>query len=193
MSPADHDSTGRPVILLTGRPGIGKTTVIRRLAELLVGRRIAGFYTDEIRVAGERQGFRITTFSGTTGILAHAKTRSPCRVGRYGVRVEEFERIALPELVRPADVLLIDEIGKMECFSSRFVQAVRDVLNRPTPVVATVALSGSGFIADVKRRPDAELWQVSAQNRDEVPTRLAERIISATGGSSDLHRDRASS
>ncbi len=169
-----HDR--RPLILLSGRPGIGKTTVIRRLAGLLSGRVIAGFFTDEIRVAGQRQGFRVTAFSGAADILAHTKTHSPHRVGRYGVDVDAFERIALPELARPADVLFVDEIGKMECFSSRFVQAVRDVLNGPVPIVATVALSGPGFIADVKCRPDVELLEVTAQNRDELPGQLAERI-----------------
>jgi nucleoside-triphosphatase THEP1 len=73
MSPADHNTPCRPVVLLTGRPGIGKTTVIRRSADLLAGRPIAGFYTDEIRVAGQRQGFRITAFSGATD------TRPACR------------------------------------------------------------------------------------------------------------------
>jgi nucleoside-triphosphatase len=99
------DPPHRLVILLTGRPGIGKTTIIRRLADLLAGRTIAGFCTDEIREAKQRQGFRVTAFSGATDVLAHANTRSPHRVGRYGVDLDAFERIALPELVRPADVL----------------------------------------------------------------------------------------
>jgi nucleoside-triphosphatase len=172
--------------LLTGRPGVGKTTVIRRLAELLPGRAIAGFYTDEIREAGRRQGFRVTTLSGVTDVLAHARTRSPYRVGRYGVDVEAFERIALPELGRHADVLLIDEIGKMECFSSRFVQAVREVLDGATPVVATVARSGSGFITEAKRKPDIELWEVTAQNRDTLPGQLAEHLERAISRS-DSH------
>ncbi len=69
---------------------------------------------------------------------------------------------------------------------------MRELLDQSTPIVATVALSGTGFIADVKRRPDVELWQVTNQNRDALPTQLAERIISATGGLTDPRRDRAS-
>ncbi len=190
MSPAGHDTPHRLVILLTGRPGIGKTTVIRRLAELLAGRVIAGFYTDEIRVAGQRQGFRVTAISGASEVLAHTTAHSPHRVGRYSVDVDAFERIALPELARPAEVFLIDEIGKMECFSPRFVQAVRDVLDGPTPIVATVAPSGSGFIADVKRRPDAELVEATAENRDELPGQLAERVHHAAGDSPDYDAKR---
>ncbi len=166
----------RRLILLTGRPGSGKTTVIRHLAELLPGRAIAGFYTEEIRVAGQRQGFAVRTFSGTTGTLAHTKTRSPRRVGRYGVDVEAFERIVLPELARPADVLLIDEIGKMECFSAPFAQAIRELLDRPVPIVATMALHGTGLIAEVKRRPDTELHEVTLRTRDGLPAQLAQRI-----------------
>jgi nucleoside-triphosphatase len=117
MSPAGHDTLRRLAILLTGRPGIGKTTVIRRLADLLASPALAGFYTDEIRLAGQRQGFRVTAFSGVSEVMAHTQIRSPHRVGRYGVDVDAFERIVLPELTRPADALLIDEIGRMECFS----------------------------------------------------------------------------
>ncbi|UCG34360.1 MAG: hypothetical protein JSU68_06915, partial [Phycisphaerales bacterium] len=89
--------------LLTGAPGIGKTTVLIRLAERLGNLRIAGFYTEEVREAARRQGFRAVTFAGKTAMLAHVRTKSRHRVGRYGVDVSAFERLALPELQRPAE------------------------------------------------------------------------------------------
>jgi nucleoside-triphosphatase len=163
-------------LLLTGRPGVGKTTVIARLAQQLADRRVAGFYTEEIREGGRRQGFRAATFSGEIIVLAHIEIRSRQRVGRYGVDVAAFERLVLPELRRSCDVAIIDEIGKMECFSAAFVDAVRGLLDGSTPVVATVAVSGGGFIAEAKRRPDVELWEVTQANRDELPQRLLERL-----------------
>lgn len=85
-------------LLLTGRPGVGKTTVITRLAEQLADRRITGFYTQEMREGGRRQGFRATTFSGEIIVLAHVEIRSRQRVGPYGVDVVAFEQLVLPEL-----------------------------------------------------------------------------------------------
>jgi nucleoside-triphosphatase len=173
---ADKAKTAATNILLTGRPGVGKTTVITRLAELLTNKAIAGFYTEEIRAGGQRQGFGVTTFSGASGVLARVGLRSRQRVGRYGVDVAAFEQLVLRELGRRCDVMLIDEIGKMECFSARFVDAVRELLDGPTPVVATVAVSGAGFIAEAKTRSDIEVWQVTCDNRDELPRRLAGRV-----------------
>jgi nucleoside-triphosphatase len=177
---ANINALSRRDILLTGRPGVGKTTVITRLAERLADRTIAGFYTGEIREGGQRQGFGVTTFSGGSGVLARVGVRSRQRVGRYGVDVAAFEQLVLPELARACDVVLIDEIGKMECFSSRFVDVVRQLLDSASPVVATVAASGGGLIAEAKSRPDAEVWQVTRENRDGLPQRLAERVL-ATG------------
>ncbi|HUU98699.1 MAG TPA: nucleoside-triphosphatase [Phycisphaerae bacterium] len=173
---ADKAKTAVTNILLTGRPGIGKTTVITRLADLLSNKATAGFYTGEIREGGQRQGFGATTFSGGSGVLAHVGLQSRRRVGRYGVDVAAFEQLVLPELGRGCDVMLIDEIGKMECFSTRFVNAVRGLLDGPTPIVATVGVSGGGFIAEVKARFDAEVWQVTRESRDGLPQRLAERV-----------------
>ncbi len=173
---ADKAKTAVTNILLTGRPGIGKTTVITRLADLLTNKTTAGFYTEEIREGGQRQGFGATTFSGGSGVLSHVGLQSRHRVGRYGVDVAAFEQLVLPELGRRCDVMLIDEIGKMECFSTRFVEAVRGLLDGPTPIVATVGAFGGGFIAEVKARSDAEVWQVTRENRDGLPQRLAERV-----------------
>ena len=171
----------RPNLLLSGRPGIGKTTVITRLTEHLPNLQLAGFYTEEIREGGQRCGFRAVTLLKQTAVLAHVDYRSRTRVGRYGVDVAAFEKLALPELTRPADLMLIDEIGKMECFSSAFVSAVRDLLDNARPLVATVALAGGGFIAEIKARSDVEILQVTRDNRDRLPQHLADRLRPSFG------------
>jgi nucleoside-triphosphatase len=169
-------TASRRNILLVGRPGVGKTTVIQRLAERLVKPVLAGFTTEEIRSGGARQGFRAVTLAGESSILAHVGVESAARVGRYGVDVTGFEELVLHELDRPCDLMLIDEIGKMECFSSRFVAATEALLDSDTPVIATVASRGSGLIARVKSRGDVELVEVTRRNRDELPQDLAARL-----------------
>jgi nucleoside-triphosphatase len=175
MSRHAEEADGRN-ILVTGPPGCGKTTVIMRVSEYLTHRDIAGFYTDEIREAGQRQGFRATTFAGESTVLAHVSFRTGHRVGRYGVDVAAFEEVVLPELARACDLFLIDEVGKMECFSGGFVAAVRQLLDGPRPVVATVAIKGGGFIAEAKARPDVQVWELARANRDKMPRRLADAV-----------------
>ncbi len=162
----------RKNLLLTGLPGVGKTTVLRRVAEGLAPEAIHGFFTEETRVAGQRVGFGIQTFDGQRATLAHVALPSPHRVGRYKVGLEALDRIvesALPPATAMASYL-IDEIGKMECLSPQFVAAVERMLDGQSIVVATVAKKGSGFIAEVKRRPDVEAWEVIRANRDALPT-----------------------
>src|SRR6266850_2842706 len=165
------------VLLLTGPPGSGKTTALRRAAERLRGRRLGGFYTEEIRRRGERVGFRAVTFDGQTWDLARADRPGPPRVGRYGVDVAVMDTLAAR--LAPAarvDAWLIDEIGKMECLSRAFVTAMRALLDGRAPVVATVARRGTGFIADVKRRKDAEVWTISRATRDKLPDTIVEWV-----------------
>ncbi|HEY3123706.1 MAG TPA: NTPase [Thermoanaerobaculia bacterium] len=166
-------------LLLTGPPGVGKTNVLRRAAEELADLKIRGFTTDEIREAGRRVGFRIETFDGRSAVLAHVKIRSPHKVSKYGVDLEALERVVAAQFSRTrADVVLIDEIGRMECLSKVFVEAVESLLESAHVLVATVALRGEGFIQAVKRRPGVVLWQISRANRDEMPAFVVEWIRS---------------
>lgn len=159
-------------LLLTGVPGVGKTTVIRRVAERLAGVRLGGFYTAEMRVAGGREGFRLIGFDGSERVLAHTRFPAP-RVSKYGVDVAALDA-AVATLLDPEAgvVFLVDEIGKMECLSEHFVIAMRRLLDSDHMVVATVARRGGGFIAEVKRRSDVTLWEVTRANRDALPAEV---------------------
>jgi nucleoside-triphosphatase len=166
------------VTLIEARPGAGKTTALAGLAKLLAerGATLAGFLSTEIREGGRRVGFEIETLGGERGTLAHVDIPGPPRVGRYGVALEEFERLALPALRAPADVVLIDELGKMELASAAFRDAVTTLLEGKTPVVATVHTFRHPFTDRLKRRPEAELVRLSRKNRDELPRQLAVRL-----------------
>jgi nucleoside-triphosphatase len=160
--------------LLTGPPGFGKTTVIRRLAERLGDLHLAGFYTQEIREQGQRVGFEAIPFSGRRALLAHIRSRSRYRVGRYGVEPEQLEPVVLKELAGTGgvDVYLIDEVGKMERFCPAFVETVPRLLDGAVPIVLTVAQKGQGLIAQVKARADVRLETVTMENRDTLPEEL---------------------
>ena len=162
------------VLLITGVPGVGKTTVMRRVKGLLAGKPICGFLTDEIRSErGERLGFQIETLDGRIAWLAGVGLRSPNRVGRYGVDLDALNAVAVPALaLEERAIYLIDEIGKMECLSGAFTKAVARLLDAACPVIATVAQRGKGFIAEVKRHPRAETWEVTEANRDAMPGRI---------------------
>ena len=158
-------------LLLTGTPGIGKTTVLRKVAEQLAGRRLAGFYTEEIRQQGQRQGFRLVTLTGQTAVIAQVDFPKTYRVGRYGVAVAAIDALVTDALaIDPAvEVYLVDEIGKMECLSAGFITAMQQLLATEKQVIATIARHGTGFITAIKQRPDAELWEVTHANRDTLP------------------------
>lgn len=177
------NSSIRHVLLLTGRPGVGKTTVIRQIAASLTGWRLAGFYTEEIRGSGQRLGFHAVTFDGSKKVMAHSNIYSPHRVGKYGIDLSVVDQLAdltlgvMPEV----DCYLVDEIGKMECYSQRFIAAVRRLLTSRCLVVATIALHGGGFIAEAKQRTDVEQWEVTLKNREELPKRALAWLRSARG------------
>jgi nucleoside-triphosphatase len=171
-------------LFVTGLPGTGKTTLIRKVIERLPPEAsISGFFTAEIRDAGERVGFAINTLDGQSGLLSHIRIGGGARVGRYGVDVPGFERLVLPLLeAGRAGLYVIDEIGKMECFSRAFCDSMRALLDSETPVLGTVALKGGGFIAEVRARSDVTFFEVTMKNREHLVLEILQALTN------QLHR-----
>jgi nucleoside-triphosphatase len=171
-------------LLVTGKPGVGKTTLVERvLAELRGSLRVAGFTTAEVRdFSGERSGFTVRTLAGMHGELARVGLPSHVRVGRYGVQVEVFEHLALPELARrDVDLLVIDEIGKMECASTRFCHALEEALDAEISVLATLGIGHLPFVQAIRERADVELLRLTERNRDALVAEVCARLQKAAG------------
>jgi nucleoside-triphosphatase len=172
----------RPHILLTGRPGCGKTTVIRAVAQELGRRgvRLFGFWTDEIREKGRRVGFSIELVSGEKAVMAHENFSGGPRVSRYGVNVSTVDSLAAAELERAAAaapcVVCVDEIGKMELCSRRFRDALSRLLDSGAVVAATIIQAPHPYADRIKQRPDVELLSVTLENRTTLPALLIDRL-----------------
>jgi nucleoside-triphosphatase len=166
-------------ILLTGLPRCGKTSAVMQIIANLNREKIAGFYTQEIREGNIRKGFSWQLLDGATGTLAHIGIKGHCKVGKYGVDVAAFEKSVVPILdIDNTDVQLfvIDEIGKMECFSTKFVDAVLRLFKSNKSVLATVALKGTGLISEVKNCPGAKLFNLTRQNRDKTIAEILQAL-----------------
>jgi nucleoside-triphosphatase len=165
-------------ILLTGRPGVGKTTVVMKVAEEFRGR-AGGFYTEEIKEGNIRRGFRVRTLDGKSGTLAHVSYPGPSRVGRYGVDVEAFDGIAIPSLLRALggdDLILIDEIGKMELFSRQFRSLVERILGSEKSVLGVIHQRTDPFTERIRQLPAVEIETVTETNRNSLSSIILEKL-----------------
>jgi nucleoside-triphosphatase len=156
--------------LLTGRPGVGKTTLIRQ-AISGTARIAGGFYTREIRAGTQRQGFEIVTLDGPTAILSHVDFHSPHRVGKYGVNVDNLNSLgvaALRRAIEECELVVVDEIGKMELFSLPFRESVLEAIKSGKKVLGTIMLQPHPWADQIKRDARVEVLTVTRASRQHV-------------------------
>lgn len=166
-------------ILITGLPGEGKTTLLKKLSEALKNFPPVGFYTEEIREEGMRKGFELISFNGKRGLLSHKDIRSPFKVGKYKVDINGFEDFldSISFFSPSTSLIMIDEIGKMECLSDPFKKLLKEILNSEKLMIATIALRGSGLIADIKKRNDIKPFEIKQSNRDSLLFEILKEIM----------------
>src|SRR5438128_2162211 len=164
--------------MLTGHPGCGKTTLIKRVVKNLP-QRAGGFYTEEIRDRGRRTGFKIVTLDGDEVVFAHVDLKTSEHLGRYRLDLSVLEAVgvkAIREAVRAQRLVVIDEIGPMEIRLPIFRDAVNEALDSEVPVLATIFARSLPFTDAIKSRPDVTLIEVRPNNRERLVSELADRI-----------------
>ncbi len=160
----------KQVYLLTGKPGTGKTSLIKQAVAEIAGK-AGGFYTEEIRSQWIRQGFRLVTLDGQSTILAHIEIQSPYRVGKYGVDIDGLDRMGVSALERAAqqcELVVIDEIGKMELFSANFREVVLKIIDSGRRLLGTIMLNPNPWADEIKSRPQVNLVSVTRANYHQV-------------------------
>jgi len=160
----------KQVYLLTGRPGTGKTSIIKQVVAGMEGK-AGGFYTEEIRSQGVREGFRLVTLDGHIATLAHTNIHSQYRVSKYGVDIHSLDNVGVSALNRAAeecDLIVVDEIGKMELFSDNFRQAILHIIESGKRVLGTIMLSPNPWADAIKRKPQVNLVEVTRYNHHRV-------------------------
>lgn len=164
-------------ILLTGPPRSGKSTLIEKVVKK-IKRPATGFLTRELREQDKRVGFLIETIDGKTGLLAHQNIKSNCRVGKYKVNLEDLEKIAVPSMLPSSSdqIVVVDEIGKMECFSRLFRETLLRVLSSENQLIGSIAIKGDRFIQKIKNRDDVELVSITEKTRDAALELFFEKL-----------------
>ena len=178
------------IFLLTGSPGVGKTSALLKIVESLKakGYDVGGMVSREARVGRDRVGFEIVNVNtGKKGWLAHVGQREGPQVGRYRVNIQDLDDIgaeAITSAVAESDLIVIDEIGPMELHSSKFKEAVLKAAESPKLLIGVIHWKASdSLLTRIKNRDDADVRVVTVENREKLPalvTMEAVRFLSSS-------------
>jgi nucleoside-triphosphatase len=172
------------LLLLSGNPGVGKTTILLKVAEDLKtrGYSVGGMISREARRSGSRVGFEIVDLgSGKSGWLAHTDQEMGPQVGKYRVNLKDLNDIgvkAIANAIAKCDVIVIDEMGPMELFSGKFKEAVVKAAESTKLVIGIVHWKARDRLIDeTRKREDAEVYTVTSENRQSLHEVLTARAL----------------
>lgn len=175
-----HNKIEKKNVLITGPPRTGKTTLIKKFVDFCIskGFNVGGIFTPEIRERSVRVGFAIEDIlTSKQAIMASVKLKTKNRVGKYGVDTKAIEEIgveAIKNAIKTVDIVIIDEIGKMELFSQPFQEAVKEALDSNKPVLGTIGKKlVHHFAKKIKTRPDVTIIVLNrSQKLDQLLSHL---------------------
>ncbi len=170
-------------IFLTGNPGCGKTTIIRRVCDILVskGTKPGGMISEEIRKGGVRVGFSLEDLiTHEIGVLARVDDRDGPRVGKYHVNLQDLQHVgavAIRRAMVEADVVFVDELGPMELHSMPFILAVERALECPKHFVGTIHnRTTHQLVTSIRSDPAHHIIDVTLDNREQMWSRIVEQL-----------------
>jgi len=164
---------------ITGLPGAGKTHALIKVIEMLEAEEIivGGMITEPIVEDNRRVGFSVMDWrTKQKSVLAHIEIQSKFMVGKFGVDLTTLETVGVAALMRAceeANVIVIDEVGKMEVESEKFVGAVKVALDVEKPMLLTLhKKSRNPLLQDIRRRDDVRILEVTPINRNLLPYKI---------------------
>nr|WP_269845618.1 nucleoside-triphosphatase [Paenibacillus selenitireducens] len=175
----DHKNS-KNVFLLTGKPRMGKTTMIKKLINDIGTDICGGFYTEEITNSDDRIGFRCVSVNGESVEIANVESPSKTRIGRYGIDIEKFENYAikiLQDALCSKKIIVIDEIGFMQMLSTSFQKMVHEIVSDNLIVLGTVPLDSHPEIDKIKYSKEVQMISLNEFNRDVISEFLVKDIL----------------
>jgi nucleoside-triphosphatase len=164
---------------ITGLPGSGKTYALLRVIEMLKEEelQIGGMVDEPIEEARKKTGFTVRNLlTNEQQVFASTEFESKIMVGKIGVNLDKFEEVsikAIKDAVDQCDIIVIDEVGKMEVESEAFVEAVKESLEADKPMIITLhKKSRNPLLQDIRRRDDVRILEVTPTNRNLLPYKI---------------------
>lgn len=169
---------------ITGLPGSGKTYALLRVIEMLQDGevKIGGMIDEPVGDGRHKTGFTVRNLlSGETEVFASTEFESKVMVGKIGVDLSTLEAVgvkAIREACECCDIIVIDEVGKMEVESEAFIEAVKEALDAEKPMIITLhKKSRNPLLQDIRRRDDVRILEVTPTNRNILPYKIV-RLMS---------------
>ncbi|MCX6664615.1 MAG: NTPase [Euryarchaeota archaeon] len=175
-----------PKIGITGMPSVGKTKTLIKIIEKLetTGYKVEGMITDPIVEKKKRVGFYVVDWvTKEKEVFARLDWDVKDKIGKYGVDVTALEKVGIPAIQKAIDdpainIIIIDEIGKMEMLSEKFCEVVIDALDSDKPLLVTLhKKSRSPLLQDVRRRDDIRILEVTQVNRNLLPYKIEKIMV----------------